>query len=228
LEWAQEEFAAILTAPPAPARVDPWRKTSGIHKIRDRRTLAIIREMWFARDAYARAIDKAPGRIFNDEVLMEIAARRPANVDSFTKLITRRKPNAKYPFAEWFDLLRGAIALPDDQLPPARLPSTSLPPPKVWQEKNPLAYARYTHARARLAELSNELSIPVENLVTPDYVRQTLWPEPPAEDWLGYVAASLTRLGARSWQIALVTPAIAPILGESEPLVVATEPPSDE
>jgi len=228
LEWAQEEFAAILTAPPAPARVDPWRKTSGIHKIRDRRTLAIIREMWFARDAYARAIDKAPGRIFNDEVHMEIAARRPANVDSFTKLITRRKPNAKYPFAEWFDLLRGAIALPDDQLPPARLPSTSLPPPKVWQEKNPLAYARYTHARARLAELSNELSIPVENLVTPDYVRQTLWPEPPAEDWLGYVAASLARLGARSWQIALVAPAIAPILGESEPLVVATEPPSDE
>ena len=33
LKWAQEEFQAILDAPPPPPRVDPWRRTSGMHKI---------------------------------------------------------------------------------------------------------------------------------------------------------------------------------------------------
>ena len=223
LSWAEEEFASILSAPPSPARIDPWRKTSGIHKIRDRRTLGIIRDMWIARDTYARSIDKAAGRIFNDEVLMEIASRRPSNIDTFTKLITRRKPGAKYPFAEWFQILRDSLALPEDQLPPARLPSQTLPPVKVWQEKNPRAYARYTHARAVLNKLSTERSIPVENLVSPEYVRQSLWVEPPAESsqWSEFVEESLRRCGARSWQIGLVAPILSPILGEREPLVVA-------
>lgn len=33
--WAKEEFASILLAPPPPPRVDPWRRTSGMHKISD-------------------------------------------------------------------------------------------------------------------------------------------------------------------------------------------------
>ena len=230
LSWAQEEFAAILAAPASSPRLDPWRKTSGIHKIRDRRTLAIIREIWSARDTYARSIDRAPGRVFNDEVLMEIALRRPANIDSFTKLITRRKPKAQYPFAEWFDRLRNTLALPEDQLPPARLASTALPPPKVWQEKNPLAYARYSHARAKLTVLSAEYAIPVENLISPDLVRQTLWPEPPSALGEGeaYVAESLSRLGARSWQIGLVSPVLASILGERKPPASTPELSSEE
>ena len=36
----------MVAAPPAPPRVDPWRRTSGIHRIRDRASLAIVRELW--------------------------------------------------------------------------------------------------------------------------------------------------------------------------------------
>ena len=36
LPWAEAEFAAILAAPPSPPRIDPWRRTSGMHKIRKR------------------------------------------------------------------------------------------------------------------------------------------------------------------------------------------------
>ncbi|HEY1179993.1 MAG TPA: ribonuclease D, partial [Phytomonospora sp.] len=32
-EWAAEEFAALTHAPPPAARNDPWRRTSGIHKV---------------------------------------------------------------------------------------------------------------------------------------------------------------------------------------------------
>ena len=43
-------FAAILTAPPKEPRQDPWRRTSGIHRLRTRRSLAVVRELWTARD----------------------------------------------------------------------------------------------------------------------------------------------------------------------------------
>ncbi len=38
LEFAEQEFEAVRTAPPAPPRIDPWRRTSGLHQIRERRT----------------------------------------------------------------------------------------------------------------------------------------------------------------------------------------------
>jgi len=47
--WAEQEFAAILTAPPSPARVDPWRRTSGMHHIKKRRQLAVVRSLWESR-----------------------------------------------------------------------------------------------------------------------------------------------------------------------------------
>ena len=41
LQWAEQEFASILKAPPPPPRIDPWRRTSGMHKIKRRDHLAI-------------------------------------------------------------------------------------------------------------------------------------------------------------------------------------------
>src|SRR3954463_4342488 len=45
LAWAEQEFAAIVAAPPAPPRVDPWRRTSGVHRLRSRRQLGLVREL---------------------------------------------------------------------------------------------------------------------------------------------------------------------------------------
>ncbi len=50
LAWAEQEFAAVRDAPPPPPRVDPWRRTSGIHRIRSRRGLAVVAHLWEARD----------------------------------------------------------------------------------------------------------------------------------------------------------------------------------
>ena len=47
LDWAHQEFAALTSfTGPAP-RVDPWRRLSGLHKIRSRRTMAVARELWY-------------------------------------------------------------------------------------------------------------------------------------------------------------------------------------
>ena len=74
LDWAMQEFAAIVAAPPPPPRVDPWRRTSGIHKIRDTRVLAVVRELWYARDDLARRRDLAPHRVLPDSAIVAAAS----------------------------------------------------------------------------------------------------------------------------------------------------------
>ncbi len=80
LEYAEQEFAAILDAGQAPPRVDPWRKTSGLHQIRDRRQLAAVRELWLERDSLAQKRDVAPGRLIPDSALVAAAKAMPSTV----------------------------------------------------------------------------------------------------------------------------------------------------
>ena len=49
-DWAQQEFEAVRLAPPPPPRADPWRRTSGMHRLRAPRQLAAVRALWYARD----------------------------------------------------------------------------------------------------------------------------------------------------------------------------------
>ena len=63
LHWAKEDFQAILAAPPAPPRIDPWRRTSGMHKVKKRNHMAVVRELWNIRNTIAAELDIAPGQI---------------------------------------------------------------------------------------------------------------------------------------------------------------------
>ena len=80
-EWAQQEFAALVAGAgilPEP-RNDPWRRTSGIHRVRSRRGLGYVAELWYARDEIAARLDRAPGKILPDAAISELAADpRPA------------------------------------------------------------------------------------------------------------------------------------------------------
>jgi ribonuclease D len=226
LEWAKQDFAAILKSPPPPPWKDPWRRTSGIHKIRDLTALAIIRSLWAARNEFAKEIDLAPGRVFNDETLVLIATRPPKGFGDFKKALLRRTRLTSMPFEEWFELFEAAQQLTGEDLPKLRMPSEGLPPPKLWQTRNPLGYARLTHARAAVLECAAENFMPAENLISPEAVRRVCWPTPPLEiaDQLKFVATELAEFGARSWQIELISGPIAAILGETEPLIVEVAP----
>jgi len=227
LNWALQDFDAILKAPAPAARVDPWRKTSGMHKVRDRRTLAIVKVLWTARDKYAREIDISPGRLFNDELLMQIVTKRPAGVGDMRKWITKRSRVTNQPIEEWFDLMNEAIALPEDQLPELRLKSDSLPPPKSWDKRNPPAYARHTHARHAVSMLADDLAMPVENLISPEPLRRLCWSEPPHDRNAisEFIDTTLSSYGVRPWQITQTTPALIDALYQTEPLVLETPDP---
>ena len=96
-----------------------------------------------------------------------------------------------------------------------------MPPVKLWRDRFPDKYAPLTHARAAIELRAQELSIPLENVITPDYIRRLCW-EPPigATETLSEdaVREKLASLGARQWQIDIVAPLIAPALLEKEAL----------
>ena len=60
-EWARQEFDHLVNAAPTGPRQDPWRRTSGMHRARGRRSLAAVRELWQTRDAIASQRDVTPG-----------------------------------------------------------------------------------------------------------------------------------------------------------------------
>ena len=227
LKWAKQDFASILKNYQNyifsdAAKPDRWRRTSGMHKVRDRLTMAIVRDLWFSRDELGREIDLAPGRVLGDEAIIELATKRPDNLEAVAKVIGRRTRLEAPPFNRWLNVLNLALKTPLDQQPELRVPSQSLPPIKIWKDRNPLGYARLTHARAALIELSTQIQIPTENLVTPELVRKICWQDPPTSnsEYHDFVIEQLNKTGARPWQIELVTPAISAALSQTEPLII--------
>ena len=61
--------------------------------------------------------------------------------------------------------------------------------------------------------------MPVENLLTPDYLRRVCW-RPPVEPSEEGIAEELANLGARQWQIELVAPLITEAFQNPQPLPV--------
>jgi ribonuclease D len=215
LEYAEQEFAAILATGVAPPRVDPWRKTSGLHQIRDRRQLAAVREMWLERDSLAQKRDVAPGRLIPDSALVAAAKAMPSTVPQLlgTKGFHGRAAQREAP--RWLRCIAAARDL--TELPPLHLPTNAPPPPRVWADRDPQAAARLSTARPLLQEKAEELNLPVENLLTPDYLRRIAW-RPPAEVSEETVAAELRTLGAREWQVGLVTPLLLEAFLNPQPL----------
>jgi ribonuclease D len=211
LEWAQEEFAAVAATPPPVPRVDPWRRTSGMHRVRNRRGLAAVRQLWLARDEIARERDLSPGRVLPDSAIVEAAVALPATSASLAALPGFSGRGARRYLRQWGAAVAEARALPEADLPPQNLPSDGPPPARVWGDRDPAAAARLAACRSAVSEIATSVTLPVENLLSPDTVRRLAWspPEPLTGD---EVADALRALGARPWQIRLTGPALTAAL----------------
>ncbi len=211
-EWASQEFEHLFTAGPAEPRPEPWRRTSGLHRVRGRRALAAVRALWTARDEIAAQRDVTPGRVIPDSAIVEAATALPRDRATLLGLRGFHGRGAQRYASVWVDALRQARELPDDELPDAAARYDGPPPPRAWSEKDPVAAARLGDARAALQKLAKELELPVENLLTPDYVRRVLW-QPPAAD-VEAVSSALRELGARPWQVELAAGILADTIRE--------------
>jgi ribonuclease D len=208
LDWALEEFAAIAAAPAPEPRVDPWRRTSGLHRVRGRRQLAVVRSLWLARDDYARRRDVAPGRVLPDTALVDAAMAEPKTPPQLAAVAPFNGQRTRRHLSYWWEAVEQAYALALDQLPPLSVPSDSPPPARAWADRDPAAAGRLAAARTAAAAIADEHGLPVENMLAPDAVRRLCW-EPPEDISAEGVAAVLRAHGARPWQVELTAGALA-------------------
>jgi ribonuclease D len=201
-EWAAQEFEAIRTAPPMAPREEPWRRTSGLHSVRTRRGLAVVRSLWYARDAWAAERDVSPGRLLPDSAIVAAARTPLRGPDELAQLPTFRGPRQRRALGRWWNAVATAAALPDSELPQPVNRGDAMPPASRWRERNPNAVTRLAACRDVVAELATRHQVLAQNLLAGDVVRRLAW-EPPAPPDPAGVRAALARYGARSWQIDL-------------------------
>ncbi|WP_458115123.1 HRDC domain-containing protein [Arthrobacter sp. D2-10] len=215
LRIAEEEFEYIRSSPPAPPKTDPWRRTSGVHQVRDRRQLAAVRELWQERESLAQKRDVAPGRLIPDAAIVAAAKAMPQTVPQLLAVNSFHGRAAQREAPRWLRCI--ALARASRDLPELQLPTNAPPPPRVWPEKDPAAAARLQTAKPRVAAVADKLNMPVENLLTPDYLRRLAW-RPPTPTDLDTISAALADLGARPWQIEHVAAVITVAFLDPDPL----------
>jgi ribonuclease D len=221
LEWARQEFEALRHFVPTP-RVDAWRRTSGLHRVRGRRGLAAVKELWETRDEIAASRDVTPGRIIPDSSIVVAALAAPKDRAELLSTKGFHGRGAERYANRWVAALQRAAALDEADLP-VRSPRSDGPPlPRSWADRDPVAARRLALAREQMAAIAAEHALPVENLLTPDYLRRVLWTPPETREpaaLAAEVAAALTRLGARQWQVDVVGPVLceAILAADAEP-----------
>lgn len=215
-EWARQEFAYLTKWALRPRNENPeaWRRTSGTHKITTRRGMAVVRELWLARDQTAKRLDKSPHKVLIDSAITEVASLVTAEnsqvptiqhlrrIDGFKRRLARNYMDT------WEKALMHAASLDKAQLPQLRAKRDGLSHPRKWSHSNPDASRRWEVIRPMIVAQAEELHVPVENLVAPAALRETLWA--PERDLDGQLA----RLSARAWQRNLIIPTIERGLAE--------------
>ncbi|QBX56138.1 ribonuclease D [Nocardioides seonyuensis] len=220
-EWATQEFAHLLDFEPT-VRQEAWRRTSGVHRLRGRRALGAARALWEARDRVAAERDVTPGRILPDSAIVAAATALPTDRRSLLATQGFHGRGASRYAATWVDALQRVAAMPEDELP-ARAPRGDGPPhPRTWADRDPVADRRFRAARESMLNIAEAHQVPVENLITPDYVRRLMWDPPStreAADLATAVRERLTAYGARPWQQELVVGALtgAILAADEEP-----------
>jgi ribonuclease D len=187
-----------------------------LHKVRGRRLLGAVRELWQARDELARQRDVSPGRLVGDSAVVAAALAMPEDRAALLSTKGFHGRGAQRYADRWVEALRIARELPEDDLP-ARSPRVDGPPtPRAWAERDPVAAERLTAAREGITRLAEEHDLPAENLLSPDCVRRLMWSPPEPSD-AETVAARLREYGAREWQIELTTPVLVDAIASAQP-----------
>ncbi|WP_449277363.1 HRDC domain-containing protein [Leucobacter sp. GX24907] len=207
VDIARQEFDATRSRPPKPQNEEPWRRISGGHRVRSQRELAIVRELWIARDELAQRRDIAPGRLIPDSSIVAAAAAAPRSKGNLAGLSAFKGRASRTELDRWWRaVLRGKTT--DDLPGPKPRDPDAIPHHRSWQQRHPEAAERLASARKLLEEEAETLRMPLENLLTPEYLRRIAW-RPPADLSPESIGARLAELGARPWQCERTAPILA-------------------
>jgi ribonuclease D len=164
--------------------------------VKDLQKVKIAASLWLTRDEFARERDVAPGRLVPDRSIMAAVEQPPKSKSELASNKAFQGRASRSMLSEWWEAIQRANSLEVELSPKEK--GNGIPSHRSWEKRFPAAHARLEVIRPKLVELAAELSLPVENLLTPDYLRRVCFE--PQED----VKSQLAGLGARRWQIELV------------------------
>lgn len=209
--WADAEFEHVRLAGPPKPRKEPWRRTSGIHKVRGAKALGRVRAVWEARDNLARKLDRAPGKVLPDAAIVEAATADPTDFAELMSLPGFRRRGGRTNARLWLAALADARLVPNDELPSTTPPQDGPPATHRWADRDPVAAERLAAAREVVTAAAEQYNLPAENLIAPALVRGLAW-EPPKKVTEKHVRTVLTDGGARAWQVDLLAEGLAKAL----------------
>ena len=217
--WAAQEFEFERTRPPRPAKVDPWRRTPRAGRaVRSRRSLAVLRELWIAREELAADLDRTPSKVLSHHALIAAAVTRPTSRRKLAALKEFSSRQARQHQERWWKAIDRAMSLPEDELPPVHAPLADgeLPQPRSWGRHHAEAARILEVVRAAVRSRADELRLPQELLLSPDAQRHLSWdlarahqPDRRVGNAPEAIAERLTALEARPWQIEQAGPALS-------------------
>lgn len=212
LDWALAEFDHLLTFKPKPVNPEKWRSLSGLSSVKDQRQLAVAKSLWNARETLGQKLDVSPGRLVPDASLVEAAT---SNARTRAELAANRKfagrASRSYLDTWWAAIQTGQASR---ELPPVRMAVTGIPNHRSWPQRYPEADARLKSVRAALTKLAGDLNLPIENLVSPEVIRQVCWS--PEIESIEALEHQLARHGSRTWQIQLIAKVIFDAITEAD------------
>jgi ribonuclease D len=230
LDWANQEFASLMGFKPKPQRIDKWRGITGLHKVQDRLSHEIARQLWTARESLAQKMDVAPGRLIPDSSILAAATQKPKTRPELAAMKSFSGRASRSYLDLWWDAVQSALKA--TELPSLKPEKTdAIPNHRNWITKFPEADRRLKYAKASLIELSEQKLVPLENLLSPEILRQVSF-SPPEDFSYETLSRRLHELGARNWQVELTAQLIvdAFILAKTAPVdqTAADLPASDE
>lgn len=216
LDWAEQEFEHARThRPQTVPREDRWRKTSGVNRLKSPRKLAILRDLWRARESLAESRDVSPGHILPDSALVAAADAAPRTVPQLLQVPGFHGRAAKREAPRWLRAVQAGASRED--LPERQRRGGAPPPPRTWKDRNPTAFRQYRTARSWLENRAEDLEMMPETLLTPAVLKQLCW-EPPEPADLDTISSRLAELGARPWQVEQIAAVVTVALLDPDPL----------
>jgi ribonuclease D len=116
LWWAEAEFERLVDDIVAEREADPWARISGLHKL-NRRQLGVAHELARWREAEARSRNRQPRRVLRDDLVIDVARRRPKTKKELFATRDMNRPASKNSADAILECVARAEEIQDGDLP---------------------------------------------------------------------------------------------------------------
>jgi ribonuclease D len=114
--WFDEEMDAWQSALEKTESEPQWQRVSGITSL-SRQALAIVRELWIARDEEAEKKNRSPKRVLPDDLIVELAKRGTSDPDRLRAIRGFESRVARSMTSSIAAAIKRANDLPENKLP---------------------------------------------------------------------------------------------------------------